>query len=124
MTIPERLAWAKYHAKSAPKSYAIPQSKYRNKASFVDGLRFDSKLEGRCYEWLKLRQAAGDVLWFIRQVPFALGGNVTYRCDFLAVTESVVEAIYAKGFLTALSKTKIRLVEARYPIKVILWKGK
>jgi hypothetical protein len=35
-----------------------------------------------------------------------------------------VEVIDAKGFLTAMSKTKIKLVEAKYGIKIILWKGK
>lgn len=129
MTIPERLAWAKYHAKTAPRSYAIPQSKYRNKRQWVDGIGFSSKLEARCYEWLKLRQAAGEVLWFIRQPRFDLGGNVQYVADFLAVTpyssaHLSVEVIDAKGYLTAMSKVKIKLLQAKYPFRVMLWTGK
>jgi hypothetical protein len=126
MTIPERLAWAKHlRTQSAPKSYALP-TKYRNKRQWVDGIGFSSKLEARCYEWLKARP---EVVWFIRQPRFDLGGSVQYVADFLAVcrfpyqTVTWVEVIDAKGFLTAMSKTKIKLMEARYPIKVILWKG-
>jgi hypothetical protein len=124
MTIPERVAWAKHYARTqnAPKSYAIP-TKYRNKRQWVDGIGFSSKLEAKCYEWLKARP---DVLWFIRQPRFDLGGNVQYVADFLVVTERDCQPqIYdAKGYNTAMSKTKIKLVEAKYGIKIILWKGK
>lgn len=87
----------------------------------MDGLGFSSKLEARCYEWLKVRP---DVLWFIRQPRFDLGGNVQYVADFLVVTLSGVEILDAKGYLTPMSKTKIKLVEAKYPIKIVLWTGK
>jgi hypothetical protein len=128
MTIPERLAWTK-HLKTQTKSYAMP-TKYRNKRQWVDGIGFSSKLEARCYEWLKARP---DVLWFIMQPRFPLGGGVSYVADFLVVTgrlEEVgwvgwdVEVIDAKGYNTAMSKTKIKLCEAKYPIKIVLWTGK
>jgi hypothetical protein len=118
MTIPERLAWAKKYGRGM---ILPPQTKYRNKRQWVDGLGFSSKLEARCYEWLKARP---DVLWFIMQPRFPLGGGVSYVADFLVVTAVGVEVVDAKGYNTAMSKVKIRLVEAKYPIKVILWKGK
>ena len=100
-------------------------SKYRSKRCRVDGLNFASQLEARCYESLKLRQRAGEVLWFIRQPPFALEGGITYRADFLAVlAQGGVEVLDAKGYLTPVSKIKIRQVEARYGFKVHLWDGK
>lgn len=100
---------------------AMASMKYHNKAVFIDDLRFSSKLEGRCYEWLKGRS---DVVWFIRQPRFDLGGQVQYVADFLAITAGGLEVIDAKGYRTAMSKTKIKIVQARYPIKVILWTGK
>ena len=134
MTIPERLAWAKYHAKTAPKSYAIPQSKYRNKAQYVDGLRFDSKLEADRYLELKALQASGEVAWFLRQVPFQVARGVIYRADFLvvwkvdnwgnadSVTHVSVDVEDCKGFMTAVSRIKIRTVEDKYGIKIRILK--
>jgi hypothetical protein len=100
------------------------KSKYRNQPVIEDGQRFDSKLEARCYRWLKLRQSAGHVLWFIRQVPFRLEGEVIYRADFLAVLMTGgVEVIDAKGMLTRSTANKLKQVRARYGIDVVLWKG-
>jgi Protein of unknown function (DUF1064) len=114
---------------SSPAAMSVAMSKYRNKRAYVDGIGFHSKLEARCYEWLKGRT---DVLWFIRQPRFDLGGTVQYVADFLVVVGWLAEArpvfdvqvIDAKGYNTAMSKTKIKLVEAKYGIKVILWTGK
>lgn len=99
-------------------------SKYRNQPMVVDGERFDSKLEARCFQWLKLRATSGEVLWFIRQVPFRLEGGVVYRADFLAVLAAGgVEVIDAKGHLTQASANKIKQVRERYGVEVVLWKG-
>ncbi len=62
--------------------------KYRNMPVVVDGIRFDSKLEARCYQELLLRKAAGDIWLLLRQVPFALEGGVVYRCDFFTVSRA------------------------------------
>lgn len=99
-------------------------TKYRSKAVRIDGKRFASQLEGRCYEGLKLRQVAGDVLWFIRQPRFDLEGGVVYVADFLAQTPSGAEVIDAKGRLTPSGANKIKQVKARYGIDVILWTDK
>lgn len=98
--------------------------KYNAKEEWKDGIRFSSKLEARCYEWLKLRQAAGEVLWFVRQVPFDLGGGVKHRVDFLAVLAIGVELIEAKGRDLPEGKVRRKLVEARYGVKIQLWSGK
>ena len=98
--------------------------KYRNQPVVIDGERFDSKLEGRCYSWLKLRMCAGDVRWFVRQVSFRLEGGVKYRCDFIAcLMAGGVEVIDAKGMLTESSRNKIKQVKERYGIDVVLWRG-
>lgn len=96
--------------------------KYNAKQARIDGIRFDSKLEARCYEWLKLRQAAGEVLWFVRQAPFDLGGGVKHRVDFLAVLAAGgVELIEAKGADLGDGKARRKLVEAKYGVKIQLW---
>lgn len=111
--------WGVPGAKSATKP-----SKYRNRAEVIDGIRFDSKLEARCYEALKLRKLAGEVLWFTRQVPFRLEGGVHYRADFLAALAiGAVQVIDAKGFETLTSKNKRKQMLERYGITVILWRA-
>lgn len=103
----------------APKSGV---SKYHSKVKIVDGIRFPSGLEARCYEWLKFRRLAGEVLWFIRQPCFNLEGSIRYYADFLAVlADGSVSVIDAKGILTDISRLKIKQTEARYGIKVQLW---
>jgi hypothetical protein len=98
--------------------------KYMAKETWIDGIRFASKLESRCYEWLKLRQAAGEVLWFLRQVPFDLGGGVKHRVDFLAaLSGGGVELIEAKGKDLSEGKSRRKIVEAKYGVKIQLWSG-
>jgi hypothetical protein len=110
---------------SVPVTHAPKPAKYRNVKVTADGIKFDSKLEARCYEGLKMRKQAGDVRWFIRQVPFRLEGGVVYRADFLAVTfHNDVEVIDATGRMTLGKLNKLRQVHARYGVEVILWTDK
>lgn len=108
---------------AASKTLATERRKFGNKAyTLEDGTRFDSRLEWRCFEWLKARHLAGEVLWFTRQVPFALEGGVVYRCDFLAALAlGGVEVIDAKGHEPQASRNKRKQVQARYGIEVQLW---
>jgi hypothetical protein len=102
-----------------------PKRKYNNIPVTEDGQRFDSKLELRCYQWLKLRQLAGEVLWFIRQVSFRLEGGVVCRVDYVAQPRAGrAEVIDAKGMLTQSSANKYKQMKDRYGIDVILWKDK
>ena len=96
--------------------------KYRAKETWVDNIRFPTKLEARCYEWLKLRQQAGDVRWFIRQPMFDLGGGVRHKVDFLAVLATGgIELIEAKGRDIPEGKARRKIVEAKYGVKIQLW---
>ena len=84
-----------------------------------DGQKFDSKLEARYYDTLKIQQKAGVVLFFLRQTPFHLPGNIKYIADFqVFYSDGNVEFIDCKGVDTPTSKTKRALVEALYPIKI------
>lgn len=106
-----------YHEPAKP-------AKYRNTAIVENGERYDSKLEMRCARWLNLRKGAGEVAWYVRQIPFRLEGGLIYRADFLAVLNTGgVEVIDAKGYDTRVSCNKRKQVKARYGVEVILWKG-
>lgn len=97
------------------------RSKYGAVPTVVDGIRFDSKLEARYYEQLKLRRAAGEVLFWLRQVPFHLPGRVTYRVDFqVHLADNSVEWVDCKGVETKEFRIKIKQVHALYPIRVQL----
>lgn len=83
-----------------------------------DGKKFPSLLEKRYYEQLKLRQKAGEVVFFLRQVPFDLPG-MKYVTDFqIFLADGTVEFVDTKGKDTPMSKAKRKAVEELYPIKI------
>lgn len=98
------------------------KNKYGAEPTERDGFRFDSKHEASVYDRLKLLQQNDDVLFFLRQVPFHLPGNVTYRCDFqVFFSNGTVEFWDAKskGTVTESYKMKKKMVESLYPIEII-----
>ncbi len=93
--------------------------KYRAQATVVDGIRFDSKKEARYYGELKLRQRAGEVLCFLRQVPIHLPGQTRLVIDFLEFyTDGSVHFVDTKGVQTETFRLKRRQVEDLYPFDV------
>lgn len=93
--------------------------KFNAKDCWHDGMRFDSKLEGAYYRDLKLRQKTGEVIFFLRQVPFHLPGGVVYRVDFQEFhTDGSVHFIDVKGHKTESYKAKKRMVESSYPVEI------
>ena len=91
-----------------------------------DGIRFDSKAEARYYGALKLRKRAGEVLFFLRQVPFHLPGNVRYVVDFQEFhADGSVHFVDVKGMVTKEFQTKKTMMEALYaPVKIEVVKAK
>lgn len=88
----------------------------------VDGIKFASKKESRVYEDLLLRQAAGEIIFFLRQVPFHLPGGVKYVVDFVTFErDGLVRFVDAKGMRTPLYVAKKKIVEAQYPIQIEEW---
>lgn len=108
---------------SSPATLVKPQ-KYRAQPVVIDGIRFDSKAEGKYYEELKLRAASATdpLLFFLRQVPFDLPGGVKYRADFLEVYPDQIRVIDVKGMETAQFRDKKKMVEALYPVEIELVK--
>jgi hypothetical protein len=93
--------------------------KFHAKPVELDGIKFPSKLEARRYGELKVLQAAGEVLFFLRQVAFHLPGGVRYVCDFeIFWADGRVTFEDAKGMATDTYKLKRRQVEALYPVTI------
>lgn len=113
--------------------------KYRAQACTVDGIRFDSKREARYYERLKLRQRAGEVMFWLRQTPLHLPGGTKLVVDFVEIAAAVelmidgrvvrvpmcdvlaaggVRFVDAKGVETQTFRVKRREVHHHYPIRV------
>ena len=93
--------------------------KYNARALVIDGIRFDSAKEGRYFQQLKLRQQAGDVLCFLRQVPIHLPGQTRLVVDFLEFhPDGTVHFVDTKGVQTETFKLKRRQVEDLYPFEI------
>lgn len=95
--------------------------KFHARPTELDNIKFASRKEARYYKELKLRQQAGEVLFFLRQVPFHLTGGVKYVCDFqVFLSNGTVEFVDIKGMETDIFKLKKKQVEELYPIEIII----
>ena len=93
--------------------------KFGAKAVECDGMRFDSKIEGRYYQKLKLAQRSGELLFHLRQVPIHLPGSTKLVIDFVEFwKDGTVVFTDVKGVETECFKLKRRQVEELYPIKI------
>lgn len=93
--------------------------KYNAKQTEHDGIKFHSKLEGAYYLQLKLLVRSGVVIFFLRQVPFHLPGEVTYRVDFQEFhADGTIHFVDVKGMETKDFIMKKKLVEALYPVEI------
>lgn len=100
-------------------SFRPVRHKFNAKPTITDGIRFDSKKEAAYYATLKAKQTAGDVLFFLRQVPFHLPGGVRYVVDFVTFnSDGTVHFIDVKGMKTPTYKAKKCMVEAMYPMTI------
>lgn len=98
--------------------------KFGAKPQTLDGIRFDSKLEAQYYQRLKIAQGTGELLFFLRQVPFELPGKVFYRADFMEFwADGEVKIVDCKGYDTPQSKMKRKQVEYLYPITINIVKA-
>lgn len=100
--------------------FKIPtRLKHNNKIVIRDNIRFASKHEAERYDQLKLLQKAGEVLFFLMQVPFHLPGGVVYKLDFMVFwADQTITFEDPKGLPTAMYKLKKKQVEELYPITI------
>lgn len=94
--------------------------KYGAVRTELDGIKFDSKAEANYYGELKLRKMAGEVVQFLRQVPFYLPGGVKYVVDFVEFwADGSVHFVDVKGQETESFRAKKRMVEELFAPIVI-----
>jgi prepilin-type processing-associated H-X9-DG protein len=66
-----------------------------------------------------LLRAGGEVVFFLRQVPFHLPGGVVYRCDFQVFwADGHVSFEDAKGHRTKDFIRNKKMVESLYPVEI------
>jgi ribosomal protein L27 len=93
--------------------------KFKAIATFLDGIKFASKKEAARYSQLKLLQQAGEIIFFLRQTPFYLPGNVKYVCDFVVFwQDGSITFEDVKGIKTPMYVLKKKQVESIYPIRI------
>ena len=85
----------------------------------VGGIKFASKKEALRFLGLQQLQKAGEIVFFLRQVPFHLAGGIKYVCDFVVFwADGHVSVEDVKGMKTDMYKVKKKLVEDTYPINI------
>lgn len=96
-----------------------PRHKFNAQPTVNDGIRFDSKLEAKYYQYLKLLKHQGEVLFWLRQTPIHLAGGTKLVIDFqVFYSDGRVEFIDVKGLETKEFKIKKREVEVAYPFEI------
>ena len=100
--------------------YSAKKHKYNAQRTEHNGVLYASKKEADYAKNLDLCRKAGEIQYWLRQVPFTLTGGIIYRVDFMEVNrDGSIDFVEVKGYKTEAFKIKKRLVEALYPIKII-----
>lgn len=101
-------------------------NKYKAKKCKIDGYTFDSLMEGRRYNELKLLNQSGRIDGIFVHPAFSIFIKEVFICkvilDFGYFDNDKLDTVYedVKGCKTALSSLKKKLVEAQYSITVTL----
>jgi Protein of unknown function (DUF1064) len=101
-------------------------NKYNNKKTVVNGIKFDSKMEGEYYLFLIGLKEAGLIEEFELQPEFTLQAGfkkrglnflpIKYKADFhVWLPDGTDYVVDIKGFETADFKIKKKMFEKRYP---------
>jgi len=102
-------------------------NKFHAKITEAEGIKFGSKKEAAQFRELQARQHAGEIKFFLLQVPFLLPGvadngkRTRHYLDFMAIRkDGQIEYIEVKGRDLPMGKLKRRQVEELYGIKIIV----
>jgi hypothetical protein len=101
------------------------ERKHKHNATpcYQDDIYFPSKLERLFYSRLKIMWNSGEIDYFLCQVPFHIGAKKKYVCDFLIFwNDGEIQYVDAKGQETQTFRLKKDLTEAKYPIKIHVFK--
>lgn len=106
----------RHHFRKRGARIRVGSKEKRQRGAFT----FDSIKEAQHYDALCLLKKAGEVVQFLRQVPFHLPGGTVYRADFLVFwADGRCEVQDVKGMKTETYKIKKREVEAAYaPLRI------
>ncbi|RVL60383.1 MULTISPECIES: DUF1064 domain-containing protein [Sinorhizobium] len=121
--ISDRMSAAEFRAIQKADQPERP-SKYRNKKTTVDGIKFDSKREAQFYSSLKQLERAGQVYEVELQKPYALTVNgqlvCTYKADFAfyGAIQKRNRVVDVKGVATKDFVIKKKLMRAVFGIDV------
>jgi len=107
-------------------------SKYKAEKCVIDGIRFDSKVEGKYYEKLKDDKAKGNIINFELQPRFTLQPNfiycsknyrkIEYVADFLVYgLFGLNKVIDIKGMATTEAKMKRKMFTYKYTNTALEW---
>ena len=104
------------------------RSKYRNKITELDGIKFHSAKEAKRYSELKLLEKAGKIHSLMLQVPYQLiepmriNGKyyraISYYADFVYVENNNTVCEDVKGMQTDIFKIKMRLMKQVHGIDI------
>lgn len=117
------------------------KNKFHAKKVVIDGMTFDSQIEGRFYKYLKDQQAKGMIDHFERQVVYPLlstirldghtMSKVNYKADFVVYGRpdsegKIIDIKGSKNIITPVFRLKRRLVALKYGkvVHTIIYKGK
>ena len=110
--------------------YKKKKSKYKNKITTVDNIKFHSKLEASHYLQLKVLEKQGLIKELELQPAYEIYVNDLKVCkvildfEFFDNEKNKHRYVDSKGVYTSESRLKHKLVEAIYGIDVEIWKGK
>jgi len=100
-------------------------NKFHAKITEAEGIKFGSKKEAAQFRELQARQHAGEIKFFLLQVPFLLPGvadngkRTRHYLDFMAIrSDGQIEYIEVKGRDLPMGKLKRRQTEELYGIKI------
>jgi hypothetical protein len=99
--------------------------KYNAKPIVIDNIRFPSMAQGEFHQLLKLSVKAGEILFFLTDVPIRLKSGTKLIVDNLIFySDGRYEFIDVKGALTPVFLLKKKQVEDAYPLKIKIAKKK
>ena len=93
--------------------------KFGAKPTVLNGIKYHSKLEARYSERLEFLKKSGDILFYLRQVPFDLPGKIKFRLDFMEFWQNGdVILTECKGYMTSDARIKLAQVIDLYNVKI------
>jgi len=103
-------------------------SKYHNKKTVLDGIKFDSQREAKRYWELKILERAGEISELKLQVSFELAPSAIingrkspprkYVADFTYIENGKLVIEDAKGMLTEMYKFKRHLMKSQLNLEI------